>query len=1351
MLGLRRPLCRACLAWLSSSTLGWVQFAPVAYFSISAWFLTENSFSHNIQVIKIEHPVEDVFADMTRFTSSLVNSEIEQLLIDIVHTTSGGGNLPLELVEQIFQLRTGFALLAHENTAANTRNSSVVLEYIKSILLPDSPLIVNCESGCLSLRCEKTLLDCSEETRKSLPMVITDIRESAKITELDLSRRCFLTGIDLLKICKSARFLKRLVLRDIQILTGGDEFPQDFSLLKMIKWYCPALDEVDVTGCSQVTLNEFLTSDGTVKVVDLFSTNPVARARELLMPEKISNNVSNVSSRIKALVQEGVPANISCDGWTFLHTASAIGDTELVLWLLDKNADFKFQSVSSCRPTALNIAMCCHNEDIVKLLLDESDDLDPCKVVDLCLFNGEHDSLCREHTSTCNPLEVVKLVIERSSLNFKTTFLVEFVKALERNSPRELKETTCWTEELFAELFKVLVSCGCSPDFPIKDLGGKTLLMCAVTSPALVEALLDLGANIDATDQEGNTALFYASGRATIETTDEQLQACQIILNFNASANASNIYAETPLLYAGSSERLNDHGARIEDVLTKGSSVKILELLLQSGAKVTAKNKDGKSIMHLVVDRTQKNLKKLQDSYSGNKMANFSQMALDQCIEQVKYLSKCNKQVVMFRDSEGNTPLHVLADEKSIYLDELTSIAKTLIESGSKVNICNDQEKTPLHLVRSWKMAKFLLQHGAKPNPIDDMGCTPLMSRLKKADLEGPPALEAFGEWTDGLNYGMDPWQEDNTGQNVFTVLMENANFAVLRCFIDAMIKTKRETILKTDSKGNSLLHYLCGYNDSRVITLINYLLQTGANVNVQNENGDTALHIVCRNIARLPDRKGENSVYCKLISRLRSYGTDCSLKNNAERTVFDIVWFNKSLLRTVRRKPVKRDALPFISWIPASQSHRNSLSQVVRRQNCQSVEEYWYYEEPIGIGAFGNVYAAVNEKDGREVALKRTDTYRLRTRQAEREVNSLLQLSSCPQIVQYVYFIKETDFTWIVLELMEGNLVALLQQGIKEDCIPKLCNDLLLGINHLHENNILHRDLKPSNVLYTYDHEHKICLKIADFGLSKNIGGGHSPGSRVFHSQAGSKCWMARELLVSSGPLQHTFSSDVFACGLIMHYMLAKGRHPFDGSSSFSSCSSSLADRNAVEQNITSDIKTLSSDLSDEARDLLGKVLSKEKDDRPKASEALRHPFFWSNQKKVHFLCAVGSQSEVGTFRSTYRASPVEQEIENNLTPTFLATPWDTLFPVVYPAMTSSGKGRPYVTTSGVHLVRFIRNAYAHVSDRTHPTGFQDLLLKDYIFLTKLPYLLMIVFKAVKLGNWDTGRQEIANAIGSH
>ena len=483
-------------------------------------------------------------------------SETEELIVHIIKTTGGGGKLHLELVDGIAQHLTGRNLSALVGDAVEEVH---ILEYINSNLSPDSPLVVNLEEECLYLRCEWSTLDCSAEEEDSLVQVKNRIKLSRDITELDLSRRSFSSKTELLEVCECARMVQKLILRDIQMETYSEETPLHPFLIERIKWYCPSLEEIDVTGCSpsvldvlfQTRRNPIGCSFG-VNVVDLLSNKP--EAKKLLMPPPITSDVSDIANRIKALVQEGLPANISYDGWSLLHTASIIGDADLVRWLLDKSGRHKYHIVNSKRLTALDVAIRCHNAPIVKQLLHETDHVDPAKLVDLCLLsqllsNEEHDVLHTNHSRDCNPLQVVQLFIKNSPLDYNASVLIEFIKGFRRTVPRELREKTCWTEESMSEMFNALVSSGISPDIPIKDLGGKTPLMCAVSSPALVKTFLNLGSNIHAVDEVGNTALFYAVTEAAVETEDYHFQSSKTLIESNADVNLKNKYGETPLLY----------------------------------------------------------------------------------------------------------------------------------------------------------------------------------------------------------------------------------------------------------------------------------------------------------------------------------------------------------------------------------------------------------------------------------------------------------------------------------------------------------------------------------------------------------------------------------------------------------------------------------------------------------------------------------------------------------------------------------------------------------------------------------------------------------------------------------
>lgn len=57
----------------------------------------------------------------------------------------------------------------------------------------------------------------------------------------------------------------------------------------------------------------------------------------------------------------------------------------------------------------------------------------------------------------------------------------------------------------------------------------------------------------------------------------------------------------------------------------------------------------------------------------------------------------------------------------------------------------------------------------------------------------------------------------------------------------------------------------------------------------------------------------------------------------------------------------------------------------------------------------------------------------------------------------------------------------------VDEDDIKRICKQLLLGFNYLHNLGIVHRDLKPENILYN-EFKQGFSIKITDFGLSSFV-----------------------------------------------------------------------------------------------------------------------------------------------------------------------------------------------------------------------------------------------------------------------
>lgn len=78
-----------------------------------------------------------------------------------------------------------------------------------------------------------------------------------------------------------------------------------------------------------------------------------------------------------------------------------------------------------------------------------------------------------------------------------------------------------------------------------------------------------------------------------------------------------------------------------------------------------------------------------------------------------------------------------------------------------------------------------------------------------------------------------------------------------------------------------------------------------------------------------------------------------------------------------------------------------------------------------------------------------------------------------------------------------------------KEKVAQFYAAEILLAIEHLHENNIFYRDLKPENVLMGEDGH----IKIADFGLSFMT----KTEEEYAKSMCGTPEYLAPEILLSS------------------------------------------------------------------------------------------------------------------------------------------------------------------------------------------------------------------------------------------
>ena len=96
----------------------------------------------------------------------------------------------------------------------------------------------------------------------------------------------------------------------------------------------------------------------------------------------------------------------------------------------------------------------------------------------------------------------------------------------------------------------------------------------------------------------------------------------------------------------------------------------------------------------------------------------------------------------------------------------------------------------------------------------------------------------------------------------------------------------------------------------------------------------------------------------------------------------------------------------------------------------------------------------------------------------------------------------------------------------------------IIIGLEHLHNQNIVHRDLKPENILL--DKRNK-CIKIIDFGLSTSI----DRKDELISDIAGTTLYLAPEVIKQTGFQGQ--AADVWSTGVILFHCIT-GSVPFNG-----------------------------------------------------------------------------------------------------------------------------------------------------------------------------------------------------------
>jgi serine/threonine protein kinase len=224
----------------------------------------------------------------------------------------------------------------------------------------------------------------------------------------------------------------------------------------------------------------------------------------------------------------------------------------------------------------------------------------------------------------------------------------------------------------------------------------------------------------------------------------------------------------------------------------------------------------------------------------------------------------------------------------------------------------------------------------------------------------------------------------------------------------------------------------------------------------------------------------------------------------------------------------------------------------------------------------------------------------------------AILKLVNHPNITRLREMFETRTHLYIVMRLVRGgdlfNRIKA-RKCFKEAVTREVIWSLFSAVKYLHARGIVHRDIKPENILcLDADDDSKII--ISDFGLSK-----FATPKELMKVACGTLCYVAPEVLKCSG---YGFSVDIWSIGVIM-YLLLRGRLPFDGKTK----------DEIIDRTLTAPLDFSHahwSTVSDEAKELLRMLLTKDPALRCSEATARAHPWFEPVRNRIAQQKAVNS-----------------------------------------------------------------------------------------------------------------------------
>lgn len=327
-----------------------------------------------------------------------------------------------------------------------------------------------------------------------------------------------------------------------------------------------------------------------------------------------------------------------------------------------------------------------------------------------------------------------------------------------------------------------------------------------------------------------------------------------------------------------------------------------LEILLQHGADVNMKHKNGETVLHLLV----------------NWNPIFFELLLS-------YTTNINVQ-----SDNGNTPLHCACANNRIHN------VKLLIKHGADINIKNNKNESPAFSavkLMNTALINVLIRHGADLNfkvkgkhvlHLCSVDLTTLSDYINVRDKNGNTPLSSaiirkssyFVQNLLDLNVDVNIKNKDGLTALHYFCICSISFFRLHKEILRKIIHRTNDINLKT-KKGYTPLHYVCQFNIVCGYNTVKILLENGAIRDIQNKRGETPLDLLLKKSERI--RKTSSNIQ-RVIQLLTEY---FPVNPYNEILIFGFISENSSLFNFVRNSAFDKNLLPLIYCFITGQQNK--------------------------------------------------------------------------------------------------------------------------------------------------------------------------------------------------------------------------------------------------------------------------------------------------------------------------------------------------------------------------------------------------------------------------------------------